>query len=119
MAVIHQTKPLIIPVPNNKLIEEHFGGHNNFKAVSIARMEAPPGWAEPFQTPAFDEFTLVSQGKKQIIANGETLIVQAGESILIPKGTTVQYSNPFNEPCHYWSVCLPAFSMETVNREPE
>jgi len=80
-------------------------------------MIAPPGWGEPFQTPTFDEYTLVSRGKKQIEVDGEIIIVAAGQSILIKKGTRVRYSNPFEEECEYWSVCLPAFSMEGVNRE--
>lgn len=67
--------------------------------------------------PEFDEYTLVSRGKKMIEADGEKLVVEAGQSILIKKGTRVRYSNPFNEECEYWSVCMPAFSMETVHRE--
>ena len=114
---IHQTKPFIVPTNDGKLIEEHFGNTTGNKEISIAHMVAPPGWGEPFQTPEFDEWTLVSRGKKQIEADGETIIVSAGESILIKKGTRVRYSNPFNEECEYWSVCTPAFSIDTVNRE--
>jgi len=32
-------------------------------------------------------------------------------------GSRVQYANPFGEPAVYWSVCIPAFSPETVHRE--
>lgn len=114
----HQTQPFAVPTTDGKLIEEHFGlasiASNN---LSIAHMVAPPGWGEPFQTPSFDEYTLVSRGKKQIEVNGQIVIVAAGQSILIKKGTRVRYSNPFDEECEYWSVCLPAFSMEGVNRE--
>mgnify|MGYP003575534687 CR=1 FL=1 len=114
----HQTQPFVVPTTDGKLIEEHFGlashASNN---LSIAHMVAPPGWSEPFQTPTFDEYTLVSRGKKQIEVDGETIVVAAGQSILIKKGTRVRYSNPFDEECEYWSVCLPAFSMEGVNRE--
>ena len=80
-------------------------------------MLAPAGWSEPFQTPEFDEYTLVSRGKKLFEVEGEQITVAAGESILIKKGSRVRYSNPFNEACEYWSVCLPAFSIESVNRE--
>jgi len=45
------------------------------------------------------------------------LILKAGESIKIEKNTRVQYSNPFDEPCDYISVCTPAFSFELVHRE--
>lgn len=113
-----QTQPFKVPTNDGKLIEEHFGlasiSSNN---LSIAHMIAPPGWSEPFQTPQFDEYTLVSRGKKQFEVDGETITLQAGQSILIKKGTRVRYSNPYEEECEYWSVCLPAFSIEGVNRE--
>ena len=80
-------------------------------------MVAPPGWSEPFQKPGFDEYTLVSRGRKLFEVDGDEIEVAAGESILIKKGSRVRYSNPFDEACEYWSVCLPAFSIETVNRE--
>ena len=118
MSYVLQNKPVIIPTGDNKHIEEHFGRlATKTEGISIARMIAPPGWSEPFQNPEFDEWTLVHQGMKQIEVDGETLIVQAGQSILIKKGSRVRYSNPFAEECHYWSVCVPAFSIETVNRE--
>jgi mannose-6-phosphate isomerase-like protein (cupin superfamily) len=80
-------------------------------------MIAPPGWSEPFQTPEFDEYTLLSRGKKMIEVDGQEVILQAGQSILIKAGTRVRYSNPFDEECEYWSVCMPAFSIDTVHRE--
>lgn len=48
---------------------------------------------------------------------GEKVVLNAGESILIKKGSRVRYSNPFDEPCNYWSVCMPAFSPDHVHRE--
>lgn len=119
MIFFHQTNPLIIPAEQNKHIEEHFGNSNGSAAVSIARMTAPPGWGEPHQTPLFDEYTLVYEGKKSVEVDGEVVIVEAGQSILVKKGSRVRYSNPFDQPCSYWSVCLPAFSMDLVNREAE
>ncbi len=108
----------MVPTTDGKLIEEHAGlastGQEN---LSIAHMLAPAGWSEPFQSPEFDEYTLVSRGKKLFEVEGEQIIVAAGESILIKKGSRVRYSNPFDEACEYWSVCLPAFSIESVNRE--
>lgn len=82
-------------------------------------MVAPPGWSEPHQNPEFDEYTLVSRGKKKFEVDGEEIIVSAGQSILIKKGSRVRYSNPFDEECEYWSVCIPAFSLELVHREDE
>ena len=80
-------------------------------------MVAPAGWFEPFQTPEFDEYTFIIRGKKQFIIDGETIVLEAGQSIKVEKNTRLQYSNPFTEPCEYLAICLPAFSIEAVNRE--
>ncbi|HEU0228385.1 MAG TPA: NUDIX domain-containing protein [Arachidicoccus soli] len=113
-----QSHPFIVPTIDGKLIEEHFGlASNGENRISIAHMIAPPSWTEPHQIPEFDEWTLIVSGKKSIEINGETVTLQVGQSILIEKGARIKYSNPFTEPCEYWSVCLPAFSIENVNRE--
>ncbi|MEL7250070.1 MAG: cupin domain-containing protein [Bacteroidota bacterium] len=113
-----QTNPFIVPTTDGKHIEEHFGlattGEN---AVSIARMIAPPGWGEPFQRPEFDEYTFIIRGRKQFEIEGEIVVLEAGQSIKIHKNTRIRYSNPFTEECEYLAICLPAFSMATVNRE--
>lgn len=118
MPYFKQDNPFVVPTTDGKLIEEHAGlattGQEN---LSIAHMIAPAGWSEPFQNPGFDEYTLVSRGKKLFEVDGDEVVVGTGESILIKKGSRVRYSNPFDDPCEYWSVCLPAFSIETVNRE--
>ena len=79
-------------------------------------MVAPPGWSEPEQRPDFDEYTLMVRGKKRIEIEGETVELGVGESLLVEKGTLVRYSNPFEEAAEYWSVCIPAFSPDRVNR---
>lgn len=113
-----QSSPFVVPTTDGKLIEEHFGlATSGDGSLSIAHMLAPPGWSEPFQQPEFDEYTLVSRGKKLFEVDGEKIEVKAGESILVKKGSRVRYSNPFDEACEYWSVCLPAFSMDSVNRD--
>ena len=113
-----QKSPFVVPTTDDKLIEEHFGkATDGNAALSIAHMVAPPGWSEPFQTPEFEEYTYIIKGKKQFIIDGETMILSAGESIKIEKGARIQYSNPFDHECEYLSVCLPAFSMDKVNRE--
>ncbi len=113
-----QDSPFIVPTNDGKLIEEHFGNASfGNSEISIAHMVAPPGWEEPFQTPMFDEYTYIIKGKKQFIVDDETIILEANQSIKINKNTRVQYSNPFSEPCEYLAVCLPAFSMDSVNRE--
>ncbi|NTS41360.1 cupin domain-containing protein [Flavisolibacter sp. BT320] len=118
MPHVIQKTPFVVPTTDGKLIEEHFGlASSGDTGLSIAHMLAPSGWSEPHQTPAFDEYTLVSRGKKLVEADGEQVILEAGQSILIRSGTRVRYSNPFDEECAYWSVCLPAFSISSVNRE--
>jgi len=113
-----QDSPFVVPTTDGKIIKEHFGlatdGNSN---ISIAHMVAPPGWSEPFQTPEFDEFTFIIKGKKQFIIENEMVVLDAGQSIKIEKNTRVQYSNPFTEPCEYLAICIPAFSMDSVNRE--
>lgn len=115
-----QKNPFVVPTTDGKLIEEHFGNAtDNNSQISIAHMNAPSGWSEPFQTPEFDEYTYIIKGKKQFIIEGETVILEAGQSIKIEKHTRVQYSNPFKEPCDYLAICLPAFSIDLVNREED
>ncbi|MFN8672757.1 MAG: cupin domain-containing protein [Candidatus Sericytochromatia bacterium] len=117
---IKQDNPFIIPTTDGKLIEEHFGmASTKDNAFSIARMVAPANWTEPHQTPDFDEITIMIKGKKVLEVNGEKITVKAGESILIKKGSRVRYSNPFDEDAEYWSVCIPAFSIDLVNREAD
>lgn len=113
-----QKSPFVVPTNDGKLIEEHFGNAttNNSK-ISIAHMIAPAGWSEPFQTPEFEEYTYIIKGKKQFNIDGEIIVLKAGESIKIEKNVRIQYSNPFEEECEYLAVCLPAFSINLVNRE--
>ncbi|CAM1366379.1 Cupin [Tenacibaculum soleae] len=113
-----QKSPFVVPTTDGKLIEEHFGNATDKNSkVSIAHMVVPIGWSEPFQKPDFEEYTYIIKGKKQFNIDGEVIVLEAGESIKIEKGVRIQYSNPFNEPCEYLAVCLPAFSIDLVNRE--
>jgi len=113
-----QSSPFVVPTTDGKRIEEHFGVPSTGSAnVSIAHMVAPPGWSEPAQRPDFDEYTLMVRGKKRVNVDGEEMELSAGESLLVPRGSRVQYANPFDEPAEYWSVCIPAFSPDAVNRD--
>ena len=115
-----QKSPFVVPTTDGKLIEEHFGNATDGNSqISIAHMIAPSGWSEPFQTPEFDEYTYIIKGKKQFIIEGETIVLEAGQSIKIEKNTRIQYSNPFESECEYLAICLPAFSINLVNREEE
>lgn len=115
-----QDSPFLVPTNDGKVIKEHFGlATDGNSQISIAHMVAPPGWSEPFQTPEFDEYTFIIKGKKQFIIDGETVVLEAGQSIKVEKNTKLQYSNPFDKPCEYLAICLPAFSIDAVNRESE
>jgi quercetin dioxygenase-like cupin family protein len=102
-----------------KTIEEYVGRVNTGDdALSIARMRSPQGWEEPAQTPQFDEYTLVLQGLLVVEHDGGRLEVRAGEAVHAKPGELVRYSTPEPGGAEYVAVCLPAFSPETVNREP-
>lgn len=119
-AFIKQDKPFRVPTTDGKLIEEHFGlASTRSPEYSVAHMVAPPHWSEPHQKPQFDEITIVVRGQKMIEVNGEETVVKAGETFLVRSGARVKYSNPFDEETEYWSVCVPAFDINTVNREDE
>jgi len=100
-----------------KLIEEYVGHINNGDSrLSIARMRSPSGWLEPGQCPAFDEYTLVLEGSLSVQTENGRLEVQAGQAVLVRAGEWVRYSTPAGG-AEYISVCLPAFSPDTVHRD--
>ena len=116
----HIPQPTVIQAAGNKLklIEEFVGRVNSSTAeVSIARMKSPSGWAEPGQTPEFDEYTVVLRGALRVTTKGGTVDVHAGEAIITPRGEWVQYSTPGVEGAEYIAVCLPGFSPGTVHRD--
>ncbi len=116
----HIKQPTIIKAAGNKpkTIEEFVGRVNSkTENASIARMKSPAGWAEPGQTPEFDEYTLVLRGMLRVATKNETYDVNAGEAIVTKKGEWVQYSTPGPDGAEYIAVCLPAFSPESVHRD--
>ncbi len=116
----HITHPTRIPVPGGKLIEEFVGRlSTDTHALSVAHMIAPPGWDEPFQTPDFDEVTVVLRGTMRVEHAAGATDVAAGEVILCRAGERVRYANPFKEKAEYWAICTPAFSLDKACRETE
>jgi len=112
--------PTIIKAAGNKpkIIEEYIGLVNSQTgAVSIARMQSPPGWVEPGQTPEFDEYTVVLKGTLRVTTKEDALDISAGEAVVTLKGEWVQYSTPGPDGAEYIAVCLPAFSPGTVHRD--
>lgn len=113
--------PAVVESAGNvpKRIEEFFGLVNSNNAhISLARMKSPEGWVEPGQTPEFDEYTLVLSGMLRVETKTDILQVSAGQGVHAPKGEWVQYSTPLPGGAEYVSVCLPAFSPQTVHRDP-
>jgi mannose-6-phosphate isomerase-like protein (cupin superfamily) len=92
--------------------------NSDTSAVSIARMRSPSGWSEPGQTPDFVEYTVVLRGSLHLKFKDQEFDVQAGQAVIVQAGEWVQYSSPSPEGAEYVAVCIPAFSPETVHREP-
>jgi len=113
------TAPTIVTAAGSlpKRIEEFVGRVNSGTAeVSIARMTSPPGWVEPGQTPGFDEYSLVLEGCLRVESGSGAIDVHAGQAVHVAAGEWVRYSTPAG--ASYVAVCMPAFSPETVHRDP-
>jgi ethanolamine utilization protein EutQ (cupin superfamily) len=101
-----------------KTIDEFVGRVNSkTEALSMAHMRSPAGWAEPGQTPEFDEYTLVLQGVLRVTHKSGSMDVRPGQAVIAHGGEWVQYSTPGG--AEYVAVCLPAFAPGTVHRDPE
>ena len=113
-------KPTIIKSAGNmeKIIREFFGEVNSGnKNVSIAVMNSPAGWLEPGQKPEFDEYTIIIKGILHIKSKNNEYDIKEGQAILVKKNEWVQYSTPYHDGAQYVSVCIPAFSTNTVHRD--
>jgi mannose-6-phosphate isomerase-like protein (cupin superfamily) len=112
--------PVVIAAAGSppKRIEEFVGRASTAgSGLSIARMVSPAGWAEPGQTPEFDEYTLVLAGTL-VAESGDGMIeIGAGQALLVRAGEWVRYGTPSPEGAEYISVCVPAFSPELVHRD--
>jgi mannose-6-phosphate isomerase-like protein (cupin superfamily) len=114
-------KPTVIEAAGNmpKTIEEYIGrvnsGHSN---ASVARMVSPEGWVEPGQRPDFEEVTVVIRGMLRVEFEGGAMDVRQGQAVVASPGEWVRYSSPEFGGAEYIAVCLPAFSPDTVHRDP-
>jgi len=116
------SQPTRIQAAGNKpkLIDEYIGRVNSkTSTASVAHMRSPQGWLEPGQTPEFEEFTIVLKGTLRVEHKGGSLDVQAGQAVVAHAGEWIRYSTPYEDGAEYIAVCLPAFSMETVHRDPQ
>ena len=113
-------QPTVIEAAGNKpkIIKEFIGRVNSdSREVSIARMKSPSGWEEPWQTPEFDEYTIVLEGMLRVEHDAGVTDVDAGQAIVAHRGEPVRYSTPGPQGAEYVAICLPAFSPETVHRD--
>ncbi len=103
-----------------KQIEEYAGRVNSGQqGVSVARMVSPEGWSEPGQRPEFEEVSVVLRGVLRVEHETGALEVRAGQAVVASPGEWVRYSSPEPGGAEYIAVCVPAFSPESVNRDPE
>ena len=112
-------KPIFITAAGNppKTIAEFIGRVNSgHQQLSIAQMKSPPGWSEPGQQPEFEEISIVLTGTLVLNYEGGRIEIHAGQAVITHPGEWVQYSTPSG--AEYIAVCLPAFSPQTVHRDP-
>jgi mannose-6-phosphate isomerase-like protein (cupin superfamily) len=113
------TERLHVPVPGGKVINELVGAASAaHDMVSIAHMQAPAGWTEPYQTPEFAEYTIVVAGMVTVECDGVIHECHAGQVLLTNAGERVRYGvGP--EGAEYYALCLPSFTPDRVHREGE
>ena len=112
--------PIVIPSPGTppKLISEFIGRvSTESSAASVAVMDSPTGWSEPGQRPEFDEYTVVLTGVLSVETEEGSFRVAGGQAVHALAGEWVRYSTPEEGGARYVSVCLPAFSPDTVHRD--
>ncbi len=110
--------PTRIPVPGGKTIDEYVGRVTTATPeVSVAHMVAPAGWAEPAQTPEFDEITVVLAGAVVVEHDAGELHVRAGQAVITRAGERVRYTTV--EGAEYVAVCLPAFAPDLARRDDD
>lgn len=114
--LIERATSVVAAGSGGKEILEHVGRLNTGDvAVSIAHMTSPAGWSEPWQQPEFDEWTVVLAGAVQVEHESGSFEVRPGQAVHAPAGERVRYSTPTG--ADYLSVCVPAFTPDTVHRD--
>src|SRR5258708_10711488 len=97
--------PTLIPHPTRiesagskpKVIEEYVGHVNTSTAgVSVAHMRSPEGWAEPGQTPEFDEYTVVLRGTLRVQHQSGEMDVAAAQAVIAHPAAFVPQSPPIS-----------------------
>jgi quercetin dioxygenase-like cupin family protein len=63
--------------------------------------------------------TVVLEGALRVEYEGGAFEVHAGQAVITHAGEWVRSGTPDPEGARYIAVCLPAFSPDTVHRDPE
>jgi quercetin dioxygenase-like cupin family protein len=61
----------------------------------------------------------VLRGLLRVEHEGGTLDVREGQAIVAAPGEWVRYGSPMPGGAEYVAVCLPAFSPDSVHRDPD
>ena len=69
-------------------------------------------------TAEFTEYTIVLKGMIRVEHEGGAEDVPAGRAIVAHPGEWVRYSTPGTQGAEYIAVCVPAFTPDTVHRDP-
>lgn len=101
------------------VIREFFGRvASGDKRLSACVVTVNAKSEEAWQTPQFDEYVLVLEGKVHLKhSDGRVVIVGENSGAFLPKNSRVKWIWP--GPCKYIPICLPAFSPENCGREDE
>ena len=113
--------PTVVQPAGNppKRIEEYAGRVNTgHEDLSVARMVSPEGWVEPGQRPEFCEITVVLRGLLRVEHEAGVIDVRTGQAVVAEPGEWIRYSSPEAGGAEYVAICLPAFSPDTVHRDP-
>ena len=85
----------VVKTPEVDITEYAGNGSSGQACISIANVKAEGGWAEPWQTPEFDEWVLVTKGKVHIEhSHGDVVEVVAGKAVYLAKGERVRWVFP-------------------------
>ena len=90
------------------------------EGVSVARNGVPPkaGW-NLGNDPNLLRPPLFLKGMLKVEHEEGVIEVRAGQAVICQPGEWVRYSSPEGDGAEYVAICIPAFSPDTVHRDPE
>eukprot|EP00467_Chlorarachnion_reptans_P023844 CAMPEP_0114500224 /NCGR_PEP_ID=MMETSP0109-20121206/7846_1 /TAXON_ID=29199 /ORGANISM="Chlorarachnion reptans, Strain CCCM449" /LENGTH=320 /DNA_ID=CAMNT_0001677863 /DNA_START=65 /DNA_END=1027 /DNA_ORIENTATION=+ len=113
------TRPVNVVDEKDIVIQEFFGRvASGDKRLSACVVTVHKASEEAWQTPEFDEYVLVLEGKVHLKhSDGRVVAVEANSGAFLPKNSRIKWVWP--GPCKYIPICLPAFSTDNCGREDE